>query len=178
MRITTAVAYDVLERTPRVLPTLLAELPEELERGDEGEDTWSPYDVVGHLIHGERTDWISRLRTILDHGESREFEPFDRFAQFEESRGKSMDELLAEFAVRRAENLSFLRALDLQPEDLERTGRHPDLGIVTLGELLATWVVHDLGHIAQIGRVMAKQLGDEVGSWRAYLPVLAPRPVG
>ncbi len=159
-----------------MLQTLLDELPEALERGNEGEDTWSPYDIIGHLIHGERTDWISRLRTILEHGESKEFEPFDRFAQFEASRGKSMAELLTEFAALRAENLVFLQALDLGAADYARTGRHPELGIVTLGELLATWVVHDLGHIAQIGRVMAKQLGDEVGAWRAYLPVLAPRP--
>lgn len=175
MQIDVETAVHVLGRTPEVLRTLLTDLPEELERGTEGDDTWSPYDIVGHLIHGERTDWIARLRTILEHGESKAFEPFDRFAQFEESRGKSMAALLSEFGARRADNLAYLAGLDLEEPDYRRTGRHPELGIVTLGELLATWVVHDLGHIAQIGRVMAKQLGDEVGAWRAYLPVLAPR---
>lgn len=176
MKISVPAAVTVLERTPAVLRAWLAELPDELARGSEGPDTWSPYDVLGHLIHGERTDWIVRLRTILEHGESREFEPFDRFAQFRESRGKSMNDLLAEFERRRTENLALLEALDLQDADLSRTGLHPDLGVVTLGELMATWVVHDLGHLAQIARVMAKQLGEEVGAWVAYLPVLAPRP--
>ena len=154
---------------------MLEGVPEGLERGSEGEGTWSPYDIVGHLVHGERADWIPRLRIILDHGENKAFDPFDRFAQFEESLGKSLADLLAEFEALRAENLEILGGLELTPEDFGRTGFHPDLGVVSLGELLSTWTVHDLGHIAQIARVMAKQLDAEVGPWRAYLPVLAPR---
>lgn len=177
MEISLESAVAVLERTPGVLRSLLAGVPEGLEQGNEGEETWSPYDVLGHLVHGERTDWIPRLRNILDHGETRAFEPFDRFAQFEESRGKSLEDLLAEFETSRAENLDILEGLELTSADFSRRGLHPDLGVVSLGELLSTWVVHDLGHIAQIARVMAKQLDAEVGPWRAYLPILAPRPL-
>jgi uncharacterized damage-inducible protein DinB len=165
----------VLERTPATLGALLADLPEQLERGNEGEQSWSPFDVLGHLIHGERTDWIPRLRIILEHGRSREFEPFDRFAQFEASRGRGVEDLLDDFEALRATNLRMLEALDLGPEDLPRRGRHPELGEVTAAELLATWAVHDLNHIAQISRIMAKQLGAQVGPWRAYLPVLGAR---
>jgi hypothetical protein len=170
-------AVAVLERTPRVLRALLARAPEALEQGNEGEETWSPFDIVGHLVHGERTDWIPRLRNILEHGETRAFEPFDRFAQLEESPGKSLEDLLAEFEASRAENLDILEGLELTSADFSRRGLHPDLGVVSLGELLSTWVVHDLSHIAQIARVMAKQLDAEVGPWRAYLPILAPRPL-
>jgi hypothetical protein len=168
-------AFAVLGRTPDVLRAMLEGIPEELEQGSEGEETWSPYDILGHLVHGERTDWIPRLRIILEHGETQAFEPFDRFAQYEESRGKSLEDLLAEFEGLRAKNLEILEELELEPADFGRTGLHPDLGVVSLGELLSTWVVHDLGHIAQIGRVMAKQLDAKVGPWRAYLPILAPR---
>ena len=175
MRLSVESVIGVLERTPSSLRGLLKDLPEELARGDEGEDSWSPFDIVGHLVQGERTDWIPRVRLILEHGESREFTPFDRFAHFEASRGKSLEDLLAEFESLRSENLAVLTAMDLQPSDFQRRGRHPDIGVVTLGQLLGAWTVHDLGHIAQIARVMAKQFGDKVGPWRAYLPVLDPR---
>ena len=168
-------ALAVLERTPAVLRGWLADLPTPWIVANEGGDSWNAFDIVGHLIHGERTDWIARARRVLEHGESRAFEPFDRFAQFEESRGKSLDELLLEFAELRRENLETLRGLDLGPDDLARRGRHPELGPVTLGELLATWAAHDLGHIAQIARVMAKRYRGEVGAWQAYLPVLHDR---
>ena len=171
-------AIAVLERTPAVLRAWLSGLPAGFVEADEGPDTWSPFDVVGHLIHGERTDWISRVRLVLEHGEGRAFEPFDRFAQFELSKGRTLDELLGEFAELRRANLETLRALELGPSELARAGRHPELGGVTLSELLATWVVHDLGHIAQIARVMAKRYGPEVGVWRAYLPVLGDRVAG
>jgi hypothetical protein len=169
-------AMEVLTRTPQTLRALLSGLPPGWTSNDEGPDTWSPYDVLGHLIHGEKTDWIARMRRILDHGESRAFEPFDRFAQFRESAGKTLEDLLDQFARLRADNLETLRGLELTAERLERKGRHPELGTVTLGQLLATWTVHDLGHIAQIARVMAKQYAGQVGPWQAYLPVLAPRP--
>ncbi len=168
-------AVEILQRTPQTLRALLQGLPAGWTSNNEGPGTWSPYDVLGHLIHGEKTDWIGRARRILDHGESRTFEPFDRFAQFRDSEGKSLEDLLEEFAERRAQSLGTLRALALTPEQLELKGRHPELGVVTLGQLLATWVAHDLGHVAQITRVMARQYGDQVGPWRAYLPVLAPR---
>lgn len=162
----------VLARTPGVLDTLLHDLPAPWIEQREGPDTWSPFDVVGHLIHGERADWIPRVRLLLEHGPARAFDPFDRFAQFAESRGKTMRVLLDEFATLRRENLAALDALRLTPADLARTGRHPDLGAVTLAELLATWVVHDLGHIAQIARAMASGYAEAVGPWAAYLPVL------
>jgi len=165
-------ALAVLSRTPVTLRSLLDGLSDDWTQNDEGADSWSPYDVIGHLIHGERTDWMGRARIILEAGEEREFEPFDRFAMFEESRGKTLTELLETFERLREGNLADLRALKLDEGELERRGRHPDLGAVTLRQLLATWVVHDLGHIAQISRTMAKQYRDEVGAWRAYLPVL------
>jgi DinB superfamily len=165
-------AVPVLSQTPLVLRSLLGDLPERWIRGTEGPETWSPFDVVGHLIHGERTDWMVRTELLLAHGESRPFTPFDRVAMFEASRGKTLDQLLGTFAELRAENLSRLQSLKLTAEDLERRGRHPELGPVTLGELLATWVAHDLSHIAQIARVMGRQYRDAVGPWRAYLPML------
>ncbi len=168
-------SLTVLRRTPGVLRALLDRLPPEWTETNEGPETWSPYDVVGHLIHGERTDWIPRARIILEQGESRPFEPFDRFAMLRESRGKSLAELLATFAALREENLRALRSMRLTTEDLERRGRHPELGRVTLGQLLATWVAHDLGHLAQIARTMAKQYAEAVGPWAAYLPVLSGR---
>jgi hypothetical protein len=166
-------ALEILARTPPTLDALLRGLPDAWVRANEGGETWSPYDVVGHLIHGERTDWIPRARIVLEHGTSRAFDAFDRRAQFAASKGKSLEELLDEFALLRTASLESLPALALRPADLERTGRHPDFGVVTLGQLLATWVVHDLGHLAQIARTMSKQYGGDVGPWRAYLPVLS-----
>jgi hypothetical protein len=167
----------VLERTPRVLRELLAGLPEGWIGATEGPDTWSPFDVVGHLIHGERTDWIPRLEIILTEGESVPFTPFDRFAQFEASRGKTLEELLETFAVLRAGSLAHLASFGLTSADLRRRGRHPELGPVTVEQLLATWVAHDLSHLGQIARVMGKAYTDAVGPWVAYLPMLGARGV-
>jgi hypothetical protein len=168
-------AVAVLERTPSAVSALLGGLPDEWISATEGPDTWSPYDVVGHLIHGERTDWIPRTRIILDHGSARAFEPFDRAAMFHESAGKPLSALLAEFAELRRANLDALNALGITDRELELEGRHPELGSVRLRELLATWVAHDLGHIAQISRVMAKQYTQAVGPWRAYLSIVHDR---
>jgi hypothetical protein len=162
----------LLSRTPKVLNTLLRDLPEQWTSRNEGDNSWTAYDVVGHLIHGERTDWIPRAKIILQFGEARPFERFDRLAQFRESEGKSLSQLLDEFARLRAENLQELRAMNLRPEDLERRGRHPSLGVVTLSELLATWAAHDLTHLHQISRVMAHQYREEVGPWTRFLGVL------
>lgn len=167
-------ARALLERTPPALTALLAGLPEAWTRQDEGPGTWSPFDVVGHLIHGELTDWIPRLRIVLDHGEAVAFTPFDRFAQFEASRGRTLHELLERFAALRRESLSALDALKLGEDQLDRVGRHPELGAVTARQLLATWVAHDLDHVVQIARVMAKRYAGEVGPWTAYLRVLRP----
>lgn len=166
-------AKDILRRTPATLTSLLQDLPDEWLFSNEGPDTWSPFDVLGHLIHGEETDWIPRAKIIVAHGEQRAFEPFDRFAMFEKSKGKSLHELLATFEQLRDESLRQLDELNLTPELLGKRGKHPELGDVTLAELLATWVVHDLGHIGQIVRVMSKQYGESVGPWRAYLPILS-----
>jgi len=165
-------ALPVLQRTPHVLRALLHDLPDAWIRGNEGGESWSPFDVVGHLIHGERTDWIPRVEHLLEHGESKPFPVFDRFAQLEASRGKSLGELLDTFAALRATSLRRLDELALRPADLERRGRHPEFGSVTLGQHLATWVVHDLSHTGQIVRVMGKQYTGAVGPWVAYLPML------
>jgi DinB superfamily len=165
-------AIPMLRCTPTVLRAWLWDLPEPWTTSNEGPDTWSPYDVVGHLIHGERTDWIPRAELLLTHGDSRPFTPFDRFAQFAASGGKSLHELLDTFAELRMVNLARLEALHLELSDLERKGMHPELGRVTLGQLLATWVAHDLNHLGQIARVMAGQYVEAVGPWRAYLPLL------
>lgn len=162
----------VLERTPASLRTMLSGLPPAWIDATEGPDTWSPFVVIGHLIHAERTDWIPRARVILDQGANRRFAPFDRLAQFEEIKGKSLDGLLDEFAATRAESLETLRAWDLTEEHLGLEGEHPAFGPVTLRHLLSTWVAHDLGHTVQIARVMAKQYRDAVGPWRAYLSVM------
>jgi DinB superfamily len=162
----------LLARTPAALNTFLRDLPDAWTLSNEGEKTWSAFDVVGHLIHGERTDWMSRAKMILQHGESQSFVPFDRWGQERESRGKSLGQLLDEFARLRAENLAELRALNLTAEDLARRGRHPELGVTTMSQLLATWAVHDLTHLHQISRVMAHQYRDAVGPWSAYLGVL------
>lgn len=172
MRFNLSDGVAVLERTPRVLRDLLDGLPEGWVSATEGPDTWSPFDVVGHLIHGERTDWIPRARIILAQGAERRFTPYDRFAQFRESKGKTSGMLLEELASLRAENLATLRSWKLTDAQLALTGEHPALGTVTLRQLLATWVAHDLGHIAQVARVMAKQYREAVGPWREYLPVL------
>ncbi len=163
---------EILERTPSVLEALLADLSDHWTTGTDGPDTWSPYDVVGHLIHGERTDWIPRMEVILSDRADRTFVPFDRFAQFRDSQGKSLGELLNEFRTLRAASLAHLRARHLTPVDLERTGTHPAFGTVTLRQLLATWTAHDLDHLMQISRVMAKQIGTDVGPWVEYLKVL------
>lgn len=165
-------AKEVLGRTPEVLYALLDRLSDEWLLSNEGQESWSPFDVVGHLIHGEETDWIPRARIILEYGDERAFPPFDRFAMFENSRGKSMGELLATFERLRGESLRALEEMNITPLMLEKRGLHPELGAVTLGQLLSTWVVHDLGHVGQITRVMAKQYKEEVGVWQAYLPIL------
>src|SRR5215204_756378 len=166
-------ARDILRRTPATLNSLLRDLPDEWVVSNEGPDTWSPFDVMGHLIHGEETDWIPRAKIILEDGENRSFEPFDRFAMFEISKGRSLDDLLTTFEQLRTKSLQQLKEMNVTPELLAKRGMHPELGIVTLGELLATWVVHDLSHIAQILRVMSKQYGERVGPWRAYMPILS-----
>jgi len=165
-------AVEILGQTPATLNSMLRGLPEEWLVKNEGPETWSPYDIVGHLIHGEETDWIPRARILLEHGEARAFESFDRVAMFEKSKGKSIAELLDTFATRRKESLHELNAMHVTPTLLEKRGNHPELGRVTLKQLLATWVVHDLGHVRQIVRVMAKQYRDTVGPWRAYLSIL------
>ncbi len=162
----------VLTRTPATLRALLADLPSPWTSANEGPDTWSPQDVVGHLIHGEETDWIPRAKIILTKGESQAFEPFDRFAQARRFAGWSLERLLDRFGELRAAGIATLRGWRLTWEQLALPGRHPELGPVTLAQLLASWVVHDLGHIAQISRVMAKQYTAAVGPWKVYLPVL------
>ena len=162
----------VLERTPSVLRALLHGLPSAWTASNEGPDTWSPYDVVGHLIHGERCDWITRAGIILRQGPDRRFQPFDRTAMFHESQGKTLEQLLDEFAEVRHANLVTLRGWKLGERELALEGMHPKFGAVTLRQLLATWVAHDLGHLAQTSRVLAKQYREAVGPWRAYLPVL------
>ena len=162
----------LLERTPGALNALLRGLPEAWTHRNEGGTTWTVFDVVGHLIHGERTDWIPRIERILKDGESRAFDPFDRTAQERESAGKSLPELLDEFAGARSGNLAKLKALKLQPGDFSRRGKHPSLGTVTLGNLLATWATHDLTHLHQISRIMGYRMREEVGPWSKFLGVL------
>ena len=162
----------VLERTPPTLRAMLGGLSSLWIDATEGPDTWSPYVIVGHLIHGERTDWIARAQIILAQGADRRFKPYDRFAQFHESEGKPLAELLDEFARLRAENLATLTSWHLTDAELDLTGVHPEFGSVTLRQLLATWVTHDLGHIAQTARVMAKQYREAIGPWRGYLPIV------
>jgi uncharacterized damage-inducible protein DinB len=168
-------ALPILRTTPAVLRVWLSTLPESWTMANEGPDTWSPFDIVGHLIHGERTDWIPRVELLLAYGESRPFTAFDRFAQFRDSRGKSLPQLLDTFAELRGSNVARLESFQLQPADLERRGRHPELGQVTLGQLLATWVAHDLNHVGQIARMMGRQYTETVGPWLEYLPMLGPR---
>ena len=163
----------VLRRTPALLRTLLSDLPEGWIEATEGPGTWNPFDVVGHLIHGERTDWVPRVKIILEHGDARAFDTFDRFAQFAASEGRTLDSLLDEFARLRRDNLKELASLRLSDADLDRRGRHPAFGSVTLRQLLATWVAHDLDHVVQISRVLARQYTGEVGPWTAYLRIIS-----
>jgi hypothetical protein len=167
-------AIPVLQRTPGVLRALLADLPAVWTEATEGAGTWSPFDVVGHLIHGERTDWVPRIEHVLRHGDTVAFPPFDREAMRTASQGLSLAELLDTFARLRAENLERLAALGLGEADLARRGRHPEFGEVTLGQHLATWVAHDLSHLGQVVRVMARQYTEAVGPWRAYVSILRP----
>ena len=169
-------AISVLQKTPEVMKTLLSGLSSEWTANNEGGDSWSPYDVIGHLVHGEKTDWMPRLEIVLREKGNKTFTPYDRFAQFELSKGKSLDELLLEFETLRNQNLQTLRSKNLNREDLQRHGIHPELGPVTLSEMLSAWVVHDLGHIAQVSRVMAKQYKGEVGPWTRYLTILKFTP--
>ncbi|HEX6575391.1 MAG TPA: DinB family protein [Gemmatimonadaceae bacterium] len=165
-------AFAILERTPATLRSMLSGLGPEWIEQNEGPDTWSPYDIVGHLIHGESTDWIARARIILAQGENRAFTPFDRTAMFEESKGKTLEQLLDEFEKAREKNLRVARGWNLSDKQLQLEGIHPKFGAVTLRQLLSTWAAHDLSHIAQIARVMAKQYRDAVGPWREYLPIM------
>lgn len=163
---------EILNRTPYVLETLLQGLSDEWTQTNEGENTWSPFDVIGHLIHGEKTDWMVRAEIILSKGTTQKFDSFDRFAQFEESKGKNLTQLLEEFKSVRKKNLTFLESKKLTAADLQKKGLHPAFGEITLEQLLATWATHDLGHLGQIARVMAKQYKTAVGPWRQYLPIL------
>lgn len=167
-------SIQILERTPRCLREMLAGIDAEWTSNNEGGDTWSVFDVLGHLVHGERTDWLARTRIILAGGENT-FEPFDRFAQFDASKGRAAKDLLDEFAELRKANLGELQAMNIDDAALKMRGVHPAFGGVTLSELLAAWVVHDLDHIAQIARVMAKQYEAAVGPWHEYLGILHPR---
>jgi len=169
-------AIDILGRTPATLNALLRDVPADWTTANEGPDTWSAYDVLGHLIHGEQTDWIPRARIILEHGESKAFEPFDRFAQNAKSKGKSPRDLLDQFESLRRGNLAALEQMKLTRDQLARRGTHPQLGTVTLSELLATWVAHDLSHLAQTLRVMCRQYSAAVGPWKEYLPIMNYNP--
>ena len=165
-------ATQLLGRTPATLTALVGGMPETWLKCTEGAGTWSAYDVVGHLIHGEMTDWIPRVRMILEHGEAKAFEPFDRVAMFRDDQTRPINALLDQFAFLRAESLGILKNMNLTSDSLARRGSHPELGSVTLAQLLSTWVVHDMSHVAQIARVTAKQYCQEVGPWKQYLTVL------
>ena len=171
MKFDLAKSVQILERTPVVLKDILQNVSNDWTMNNEGDDTWSPYDIVGHLIHGERTDWMPRLEIIL-HKEDKKFIPYDRFAQFKESEGKDLQQLLSEFSELRKENLLKLRSLTLNEDDLNKTGIHPEFGDITLRQLLSTWTIHDLTHIAQITRVMAKQYKEAIGPWIKYFKVM------
>lgn len=166
-------SYEILDRTPGVLQSLLSGLPDEWVMPNEGPETYSPYDVVGHLIHGEKTDWTARMKMILEFGSTQTFVRWNREAMYEESKGKSLQQLLDEFTVIRKENMIWFRSLKLTETDLAKKGMHPVLGEVSLRNLLATWVAHDLTHIAQITRVMAKQYKSEMGPWPEFFRILS-----
>ena len=172
MKFNLAKSIEILERTPALIEGLLVGLSEEWTNSNEGPDTWSPYDIVGHLIHGEKTDWMPRMEVILSESSDKRFAPFDRFAQFRDSEGKTLSQLLATFKSLRHQNLDRLRSLELSKEDFTKTGIHPEFGETSLSQLLSTWVVHDLNHIGQMVRVMAKQYKEEVGPWVKYLKIL------
>lgn len=165
-------SIEILERTPSVIEALLDGISEEWLKNNEGEGTWSPYDILGHLIHGEKTDWMVRAKIILSDAENKTFESFDRFAQMRENQERPIRKMLNEFKKRRAENLEALKSLQLNDAKLREKGIHPELGEVNLKQLLSAWVVHDLGHISQLSRVMAKQYKDEVGVWKEYMGIL------
>ena len=172
MKFNLSLAIQILERSPGALSQMLTGLDHSWLYTNEGENSWSPFDIIGHLIHGEKTDWIPRAKIILSASGNKTFEPFDRFAQFQESQGKDIISLLNTFSELRSKNLLELKSLNLDENDLDKTGIHPELGPVNLRQLLATWVTHDLGHIAQVSRVMAKQYRNDVGPWLAYIPIL------
>lgn len=172
MNFTLEKSMEILERTPDVLNTMLQNISPEWTSNNEGGHTWSAYDIIGHLIYGERTDWIPRAEIILSEKYHKKFEPYNRVAQFEESKGKSLTQLLKEFKTLRKKNIDYLRSKKLTDKNLEEKGIHPTFGEVTLSQLLSTWVVHDLNHISQISRVMAKQYKAEVGPWIEYLRIL------
>lgn len=172
MRYTPEQALEILKRTPAVLEILLSGLSDDWVMNNEGPETFSPYDVLGHLIHGEKTDWVVRAKMILEYGDTKTFVPWDRFAQYEESKGKSLQQLLKEFDRIRKENMNWFISLHLTGTDLDKKGSHPKLGEVTLRNLLSTWVVHDLTHIAQITRVMAKQYKEETGPWVEFFRIM------
>ncbi|MEJ0079868.1 MAG: DinB family protein [Puia sp.] len=165
-------SIEILERTPHVLIQLVSGLSADWTMMNEGDETWSVFDVMGHLIHGEKTDWMTRIEIILSEGPNKEFEPFDRFAQLEESKGKSLDQLLKEFLAVRELSLEKLKRLNLKENDFNKTGIHPKFGTVTLSQLIAAWAVHDLDHISQISRVMAKQYKEQSGPWIEYMKIL------
>jgi len=172
MKFETEKAYPVLDRTPAILFSLLSGLDKQWIFNNEGPETFSPFDVVGHLIHGEKTDWPDRVLLIIEKGTSSPFVPYDRFAMYKESEGKTLDQLLKEFEALRKKNMEWMRSLNLSEQDLAKKGIHPNFGEVTMSQLISAWVVHDLTHIAQISRVMAKQYKEEVGPWVAFLRVL------
>lgn len=165
-------SIQLLEQTPATLNQMLRNLSPDWIKANEGPGTWNAYDIIGHYIHGEKTDWIPRMEIILSDNADKRFAPFDRFAQQNDSKGKSLTELLDEFAVLRKKNLEILRSKNIAEKDLDKKGIHPAFGEVTLAQLLSTWVVHDLNHIAQISRVMAKHYKEDVGPWVEYLKVL------
>ena len=165
-------AIEILNKTPGILRQLLQGLNPDWLMNNEGPDTFSPFDVMGHLLHGEKTDWVVRTKILLEEGNTQAFEMFDRFAMYEESIGKNINQLLDEFETLRKQNITWLQSLSLVANDLHKTGLHPVLGEITLENLLATWVVHDLTHIAQICRVMAKQYKEPVGPWTEFFRVL------
>lgn len=165
-------AVEVLRRTPAIIEVLVKDLPPQWSEVNEGGDTWSVYDIVGHLIHGETTDWVNRMEIILRQGEERDFPVFQRFAMIEESKGKSLNQLVDEFVLIRKKNIDILLSKNLTESQFDLTGIHPKFGEVTLRQLLSTWVAHDMSHLAQMARVIAKQYKNEAGPWVEYLRIL------
>ena len=165
-------SYEILEKTPTVIRNILSGISDDWIINNEGPETFSPYDVVGHLIHGEKTDWPARIQMILEHGVSKTFVPYERFAMYEESEGKSIQSLMDEFEGVRKKNLEWLKSLNLKEADFDKLGVHPKFGQVSLRQLLSTWVIHDLTHLSQITRVMAKQYKSEMGPWLEYFRIM------